>query len=98
MKSLALVAVVLFGLAQQPTKTPEGKGTAQSGGSHTAQQAKTGDGNDQPTVQATPTHYKVDAPVQNKAEPTSHDNHANTATQDATGQELQVQRQLVWFT
>jgi hypothetical protein len=53
MKHLALIAIVAFGLFQQPTKAPEGKGVVKSGSAQGADQANAGKDN-KPTVQTPP--------------------------------------------
>jgi hypothetical protein len=90
MKCLALVAIIIFGLAQQSTKAPNGKATMKSSTSKAAEPANTGTSYSRPTVQASPD--KTDTPV-HKTEAVSHDDHANNANQSTHSEEL-----LAWFT
>ena len=53
MKHLALIAIVVLGLSQQPTKAPEAK-AAVKGNAQVADQANAGKDTDKPTVQTSP--------------------------------------------
>jgi hypothetical protein len=54
MKHLALIAIVVFGLSQQPTKPPEGKDDPAKGGSVRVTDHASADKDNKPTVQAPP--------------------------------------------
>jgi hypothetical protein len=54
MKHLALIAIVVFGLFQQPTKAPEGKTVVKSSSAQVADQANAGKDSNKPTVQTPP--------------------------------------------
>jgi hypothetical protein len=51
MKPLAFIAIVVFGLFQQPTKAPEPKGAVKVGSAQVADQANAGKDSNQPTAQ-----------------------------------------------
>ena len=65
MKHLALIAIVVFGLSQQPTKPPEGKDDpAKGGGVQVADHASADKDNNKPTVQAPPAPDKEELKTQ----------------------------------
>ena len=93
MKCLALVTVIVFALAQQPTKTPENKGTAKGSSSNVAEQTNTGEENPRPTAKTALVPDKTGIPIENKVESASQDSHAPSPYE-----ELEVQRGLTRFT
>src|ERR1700722_8448678 len=64
MKHLALIAIVVFGLSQQPTKPPEGKDDPAKGGSVQVTDHAPADKEKKPTVQAPPAPDKEELKTQ----------------------------------
>jgi hypothetical protein len=94
MKCLALAAIIIFGVAQQPAKAPN-KGTTKNSRPKVADQANTG--SDKPTAQAAQAPDKTVTPVQNQTDAASHADQ-KTTNEELKVEELQVQKTLARFT
>jgi hypothetical protein len=93
---LVLIATVVFGFGQQPAKKPEGHRADNS--YQVSGQANAGKKDDQPTSPVTPSPDK--ASIQNNTEAATPDNHTNNTLSGRAANEddLNIQRELAWFT
>jgi len=98
MKYLAFVAIIIVGLAQEPTKAPEGKGASKGNSAKVAEHTQSTNKGDHPATNTSPASSNPTISKQNNVEPALHDDHTQASGNETTKQDLKIQRQLSLFT
>jgi len=97
MKWLLVLAIVLP-FAQQPTKVPKDKGAAKTNRSVDAEHTNPTQKNRQPSIKAVPISTESLIPAEDKETSISTTNATSKNSTQTPGEDLRIQRELVWFT
>jgi hypothetical protein len=95
MKWLVLAIIIL---AQQPTKAPEGKGTAESNNAQSAAHAKSTESKQGPSAQPSPVPTQATVGTESERSGTTTPNHTGTSNQQTSDEDRAIQRKLTLFT
>lgn len=93
-----LIAIVIFGLSQEPTKAHESNGASKANGTKITKQTKGTQKIDHQAANEPPIPSEVTIGTQYNMESIPHDDHAQVADKERNEQDLKIQGQLALFT
>jgi hypothetical protein len=99
MKILALAMLLTtIALAQQPAKTPEDKGTAETNRAKSTAHAKSAESNQAQSTQPRQPPSQATVGTESQRNPATTGTHTQTSSQGASDEGSSTQRKLTWFT
>ncbi len=93
-----LVIIAMLVLTQQPAKTPQGDGTAESNSTQSAAHANNTRSNPTPSAQPAPVPMQTPIAMESQRSGATANNRTGTSSQQTSDGDRATQRKLTWFT